>query len=127
MTRWALVMAAIDAAHLADVDEAFVVDVIDGHGDFVGMAREHQPRRAALVENGDAVAVGVGKGFVGKGFDIIQPDPLAARFMAGGLGVLIKVRRNCRDSSRMAADYRQSRHKINPTNLDSCSALCYHL
>jgi hypothetical protein len=53
--------------------------------------REHKPGRAAFVENGDAVAIGVGKGFVGEGFYVIEPDPLAAGFMAGRAGGVDQV------------------------------------
>ena len=41
-------------------------------------------RRTAFVQNRDAIAVSIGKSFIGKGFDVIQPDPLAADFMADG-------------------------------------------
>ena len=64
----------------------FVVDVIDGHGDFVGVAGEHEPGRTAFVEHGHAVAVGVGEGLVGEWSGVIEPDPLAAGFVADGAG-----------------------------------------
>src|ERR1017187_9736071 len=45
---------------------------------------EHDARRTALVQHGDAIAVGVGKRFVGELFGVIEPDALAADFVAGG-------------------------------------------
>ena len=76
----------VNAAHLADVDEAVVVNVVHGHRDFVRVCGEHDARRAALVQHGHAVAVGVGEGFAGEFFGVIEPDALAADFVAGGAG-----------------------------------------
>ena len=76
----------IHAAHFADVNVALVVNVVDRHGDFVGVAGEHQARGAALVQHGHAIAVGVGESFVGKAFGVIEPDALAAGLVADRAG-----------------------------------------
>ena len=34
----------IHTPHLAHIKIAFVIDIVYGHGDFVGMAGQHQPR-----------------------------------------------------------------------------------
>ena len=73
----------IDAAHFADVNEALLVNIIDYHRYFVGVGGEHQARRTALVQDGDGVAIGVAECFIGKTLDVIEPDALAASFMAG--------------------------------------------
>ncbi len=76
----------IHAAETAHVDESFLVDEIDRHGDFIRMAGEHDAWAAAFVEDGDAVTVGVAEGFVGVFFDVVEPDALAAEFVAGRAG-----------------------------------------
>ena len=76
----------VDAAELPHVDEAFVVDVIDGHRDLVRVRRQHQPRRTAFVQQRDAVSICVGKGLIGVWLDVIAPDALAARLVSGGAG-----------------------------------------
>ena len=76
----------VDTAHFADMNEAVVGDVIDRHRDFVGMAGEHDSRRAAFVQHGHAISVGVREGFIGKLFGVVQPDALAAHFMADRAG-----------------------------------------
>ena len=101
----------INAAHLAHINEALLVDIIDDHRDFVGMGGQHQARRAALVEHRHRVAVGVAERFVGERFDIIEPDPLAARFVARRAGSVDKPFQNLKDSSRMGAYYRPAPHK----------------
>ena len=78
--------SGVHAAHFADVYEALAVDVIDGHGDLVRVAGEHEPRRTALVEYGDTVAVSVGERLVGELCGIIQPGPLAASLVSDGAG-----------------------------------------
>ena len=65
---------------------ALVVDVVDRHGDFIGVAGQHQARRTAFVQHRHAVAVGVGKSFVGELLGVIEPDALAAGFMADRAG-----------------------------------------
>jgi hypothetical protein len=47
------------------------------------MGRKHQAWGTALIQDGNTVSVGVGKGFVGKRFDVIEPDPLSAGFKSG--------------------------------------------
>jgi len=74
----------VHAAELADVDEPVFGDVAHGHGDFVGVGGEHDAGRAALVEDSDAIAVGVGKGFIGETPDVIEPDALSPGFVPGG-------------------------------------------
>ena len=76
----------VGAAEFADVDVAVVVDVVDCHADLVGVAGEHEPRAAALVEYSDAVTVGVGVGFVGVLADVVEPHAETAGFVAGGAG-----------------------------------------
>ena len=58
VTRWALVIAGSTPPSFADINETIVVDAIDRHGDFIGVAGEHQSRRTALVQDGDGVAMG---------------------------------------------------------------------
>jgi hypothetical protein len=74
----------VHAAQLADINKTLLVDVIHRHGDFVGVAGEHEPGRTAFVEHGDAVAVGIGEGLVSELSGIIQPGPLAAGFVTDG-------------------------------------------
>jgi hypothetical protein len=50
------------------------------------MAGEHDARATSLVECGDAIAIGVVVCFIGKLIYVIEPNPLAARFIAGGTG-----------------------------------------
>ncbi len=76
----------VNAAHTPDIDEAVVINIIHRHRDFVRVRREHDARSAALVQHGDAVAVGIGKSFIGELAGVIQPDALTARFVAGGAG-----------------------------------------
>jgi hypothetical protein len=47
---------------------------------------EHEPGRASLIKDRHTVAVGVGEGFVGELPGIIEPDPLAAGFVADRTG-----------------------------------------
>ena len=68
----------VGAAKPPHVHVAVVVDEIDRHADLVGVAGEHQPRAATLVEHGDTVAVCVGIGLVGVLADVIHPDAQAA-------------------------------------------------
>ena len=72
----------VHTAHFTHINKTGLVDVINRHGDFVGMSREHEARRTAFVEDGDAVTIGIGEGFVGKLFGIIEPNALTADFMA---------------------------------------------
>lgn len=76
----------INAAHLAHIEEALLVDIIDDHGDFVRVGGQHQAGGAALVEHRHRIAVGVAERFVGERFDIIEPDPLAGGFVARRAG-----------------------------------------
>ena len=76
----------INAAHLFHVDVAVGIDVIDGHRDLIRMRGEHDTRRTALVEHGHAVAVGIRVGGIGELGGVIEPDALAAGFVAGGTG-----------------------------------------
>jgi hypothetical protein len=76
----------VHAAHFADVNEAVLVNEVHRHGDFVRMRGEHDARAAAFIQHGHAVAVGVGKGLVGKLAGIIQPDALAAGFVSDRAG-----------------------------------------
>ena len=78
----------IDAAEFAHVNEPLVIDEIDGHGNLVRVRRQHQARRTAFVQRRDAVAVGIGEGFVGELPDVIEPDALAAHFVAGRTGCI---------------------------------------
>ncbi len=73
-------------AHPADVDESVVGNVVHGEGDFVGVGGEHDAGGSAFIEDGDTVAIGVGEGFIGVFFGVIEPDALAAGFVAGGAG-----------------------------------------
>ena len=63
----------IDAAHFANVNETFGINVIDGHGDFVGVGGEHEAGGAAFVERGRAIAVGVRIGALGKLRGVVEP------------------------------------------------------
>lgn len=76
----------IDSAQAADVNVTVGINVIDGHGNFVGMPGEHDPRRTTFVESCDRVAVGIGVSFIGKLLDIIKPDALSASFVSGRAG-----------------------------------------
>ncbi len=74
----------IDTAETAHVDEAIVGDVVDGHGDFVGVGGEHDAGACALIFDGDTISVVIPEGFVGIGCDVIEPDPLSSGFVTGG-------------------------------------------
>ena len=76
----------INASHFADIDIAVVSNVIDGHGDFIRVAGQHDARRATFVEDGDAVAIGIGESFVRVLFGVIEPDALAPDFVADRAG-----------------------------------------
>jgi hypothetical protein len=92
----------VHAPHLSDMDEPLVCDVIDGHGNLVRVAREHEAGGTALVEHGHTVAESVGQGFLGEGVDVVEPDPLAADFMADGAGgVFTRVLRTAAMRLRM--------------------------
>ncbi|MFM1942587.1 MAG: hypothetical protein RI897_1569 [Verrucomicrobiota bacterium] len=73
-------------AHPADVDESVVGNVVHGEGDFIGVGGEHDAGGSAFIEDGDAVAIGVGESFVGVLFGVFEPDALAAGFVAGRAG-----------------------------------------
>ena len=76
----------VDAAYAAHVDEAGLGDVVDRHGDLVGVRGEHDARRAAFVGDGDAVAVGVGERLVRERRHMVEPHALAAGLMADRAG-----------------------------------------
>ena len=80
----------IDAAQLTDINEPFGVDEVDGHGDFVRVARQHQARGTALVQHGDGVAIGIAESFVGELFGVIEPHALSAKLVSGGAGSVQK-------------------------------------
>ena len=68
----------VGAAKPPHVHVAVVIDEVDRHADLVGVACEHQPRTATLVEHGDTVAVGVGIGLVSVLANVVHPDAQAA-------------------------------------------------
>ena len=78
----------IDSAHFAHVNKTIVIDVIHRHGDFVRVGGEHDAGRTAFVQNRHAIAVSIGKRFVRKLLDVIEPDPLAAGFVPGWAGCI---------------------------------------
>ncbi len=73
----------IHAADFANVNESLLIDKVNRHADFVSVAGEHDARRTAFVQDGDGVAIGVRESFVGVFFNVIEPDALAAVFVAG--------------------------------------------
>jgi hypothetical protein len=68
----------------AEPDKAVVVDVLDLERNFIRVTLDHDLRRAARVEDGDRIAVGVGLELVGEGLEVIEPNALAAMLLAGG-------------------------------------------
>ena len=57
------------------VNVAVIVDEVDRHANLVGVAGEHQPWTAALVEHRDTVAIGIGISLVGVLASVVHPDP----------------------------------------------------
>ena len=101
MNALAARQSGIMSADAAEIDEAVVIDIRNLKGDLVRVAFDHDLGRAFRIQNGHRIAVGVGLETVGKRPDIIEPDALASRLIAGGVGVLSSLVRNSRDSGRM--------------------------
>jgi hypothetical protein len=76
----------IDTTHFAHMDVPVFGDVIDRHGDFIGVPGEHEAGRPAFVQDRHAISVSIGESFIGKLFHVIEPDSLAADFVADGAG-----------------------------------------
>jgi hypothetical protein len=76
----------VHTSHFAHVNVAFIVDVIDRHGDLVRMPGQHHPRRAPLVEHRHTVPVSVREGLVRKSGRVIQPNPLATGLVSDRAG-----------------------------------------
>lgn len=73
----------VNAAEAPDIEVALLIHVVDRHRDLIGVSGEHDPGRTALVEHRHTIAVGVGIGVVRVLGHVIEPDPLAAMFVAG--------------------------------------------
>src|SRR5205085_7280069 len=78
--------AGIDAADAVEVNVAVVVDVDDGHADFVGVANDHHAERAAALERGNYVVVDVGADVTTKAADIRAPHSLEPLLETGRAG-----------------------------------------
>src|SRR5581483_7847092 len=59
---------------------------IHHHGDFISMRGQHQAGRTAFVQHRNAIAIGIREGGVREFGNVVEPDPLAAGFMADGTG-----------------------------------------